>query len=147
MNRKISLSQLFPLIREQLDSGGTAQFTIHGTSMLPLLKDGVDRVRLAKPDRPIRKYDIIFYCRDDGTFVLHRVIRVKKEGFVCRGDNQTEKEFPVFEYQVIAVVTHYTQNGEWQKADGFFQRLRAKIWVYSLIFRRIKRKFFKGKCK
>jgi hypothetical protein len=50
---------------------------------------------LVKPEIPPKKYDVIFYRRENGQYVLHRIIKIKKDGYVCRGDNQTAKEYPV----------------------------------------------------
>lgn len=44
-----------------------------GISMLPLLRQGRDSVALRRVDSPIRRNDILFYRRPDGSFVLHRV--------------------------------------------------------------------------
>lgn len=133
---------MLPIIDEQLNAGGSAVFAIHGTSMKPMLKDRTDSVRIVKPTENVKKYDIIFYRRDDGTFVLHRVVKVKNEGFVCRGDNQVIDEFPVKPESIIGVVTDYTKKGEWVGFDSFAQTAYSRFWVNTVLFRKIKRKVF-----
>jgi hypothetical protein len=99
----LPLAALESLIREELSSGGSAVINIRGVSMLPLLKEGVTSVRIVPPTFPLKKYDIPFYKREDGQFVLHRVIGKRKDGYVCRGDHQAVKEFGVTEEMIIGV--------------------------------------------
>lgn len=138
MNKKIGLRELYPLITEQLDSGGTASFAVHGTSMLPLLRDRKDQVRIKRLDEAPRKYDIIFYRRDNGDFILHRIVGVEPEGFVCRGDNQTDNEFPVMRENIIGIVTHYNTGGKWKSVGSSGQKIYSRIWVNVPILCRIR---------
>ena len=138
MNKEIELRELYPLIKEQLDSGCTASFAVHGTSMLPLLRDRKDRVRIKRPDETPRKYDIIFYRRDNGDFILHRIVGAAPEGFICRGDNQIDDEFPVKRDSVIGIVTHYNKNGKWKSVGGLGQKIYSRIWVSFPILCRIR---------
>lgn len=140
MNREVSLKDLFPLIDEQLKEGGFTVFAVHGTSMQPFLKDRESKVRLEKPKEAPKKYDVIFYTRPDGSFILHRIVGIKDGGFVCRGDNQTENEFSVSFDRVIATVTQYDRKGIWRSMDGLSQRIFARFWVNTVLFRKITRK-------
>lgn len=142
MNRHIKLSDLYPIIVEQINAGGSTSFTIHGTSMQPLLYDGKSVVRLEKPNGEPKKYDIIFYRRDDGNFLLHRIVGVKKNGYICRGDNQTINEYPVKREWVIAVMTQHTENGRTRTTASLMQQLYARLWVNTVFIRKIKRKSF-----
>ena len=140
MNKTIPLKDIFPLIEEQLNQGGFTVLTIHGTSMLPFLRDGADEVRLEKPKAPPKKYDVIFYRRQSGEFILHRITAVKKDGLACRGDNQLDTEYPVDAGDVIAVMTQYNRKGDWKPMDCLWQRAYAIIWVNTVIIRKIFRK-------
>ncbi len=145
MNKIVSLSDLYPLIKEQLENGGSASFTIRGISMTPMLKNGVDSVRIVSPQFPLKKYQIPFYRRADGSFILHRVIKIKKDGYVCRGDHQFVKEYGVTDDMIIGVTEAYTHNGQWKNMTSFSQRVYSffrvnsapvrfllfRIWKYS----------------
>lgn len=100
---QLPLAALEGVIREELASGGSAVINIRGQSMLPLMKEGDCNVRIVPPKFPLKRYEIPLYKREDGQFVLHRVIRVKKNGYVCRGDHQVLREFPVTEEMIIGV--------------------------------------------
>ena len=103
-NTSASMAELFPLMQEILQSGGEFRLFPQGTSMLPLLKQGADSVIL-RTDNNIKKGDICLYKRNNGDFVLHRVVKVEKNGtFVFRGDNQTKAEPDVQREQIIAKV-------------------------------------------
>ena len=136
MNRTITLEEIFPLIQEQLETGGSASFISHGTSMKPLLKNGENKITLIKPTKDPKKYDIIFYRRDDGRFILHRIVDIKDGCYVCRGDNQFQDEFPVTKDSIIAVLIEYTKNGKTKKIDSFSQKLYARFWVNTMTMRR-----------
>ncbi len=138
MNNRLSLNEIFPIIQEQLESGGSAVFTIHGVSMLPMLKDGESKIRIIKPTKKPKKYDIIFYRRANGQFVLHRIVGIRRNGFICRGDNQIENEFPVGKDTVIGILTGYTKNGKWIDFDSFSQFIYSRRVVNTVFYRRAK---------
>ncbi len=139
MNKKIWLEDIFPLISEQLNSGGSASFTIRGTSMLPMLKDGIDSVRIIKPINAPKKYDIVFYRRGDGTFILHRIVGTKDGDYICRGDNQTVDEFPVKNDSIIGIVTEYTKNGKTIKFDSLRQAVYSRFTVNTVLLKKFLR--------
>ncbi len=143
MNNSLSLERLFPIIQEQLDNGGSARFTIHGTSMLPMLKDGRHSVHLKKPSAPLKKYDIIFYRRDDGKFVLHRIVGIKKDGYVCRGDNQIDNEYPVKKEWVIGILVDYTEGGKCTSVNSFEHFIYSRFRVNTAFIRRAKHRIKK----
>ena len=108
--KKVSLREFEPVIREKLSSGGTIQIPITGTSMLPLLVQGRDSVILS-PASQLKVNDIIFYKRDDGHFVLHRIIGNDDKGYILCGDNQWVKEYGITPKHIIGVVTEIIRDG------------------------------------
>lgn len=92
----MTYEMLEPIIREKLSMGGRVIIKPKGTSMLPLIRQGIDEVELSPlPSGRLKKYDIPFYKRKNGQFVLHRIVRVKKDSYVLCGDNQNELEFGI----------------------------------------------------
>ena len=132
--KKISLDEIYPIIKEKIDNGGTVQIPITGTSMNPLLYWGRDTVELAKCKNP-QKYDIIFYRRDDGHFVLHRIVGKNEHGFILCGDNQTQKEYGITENHIIAVVKSITRKNKTFSVDKLSYKLYVKLWTLILPFR------------
>ena len=82
-----------------LSGGAQVKFTVSGYSMYPLLHSNADTVILTKKQR-IKKYDILLYKRENGEFVLHRVVGFmkeagKKNGTMCMaGDFETKLSVP-----------------------------------------------------
>ena len=58
--REHSFQELLPLIREQLSRGECVRISPKGTSMLPMLRQGMDTVVLAPVPEHLKKYDIPF---------------------------------------------------------------------------------------
>lgn len=138
MNKKVSLSDLAPVIEETLSSGGSIRLEITGQSMLPLLREGRDSVELIKACGRLKKYDIPLYRREDGTFVLHRVIGVRRRGYVMCGDHQCIKEYPVTDGQIIGVVSSFRRDGkDIDTKDASYMKY-ARRRVRSRVFRRVR---------
>lgn len=112
MHKKVHLYQISDAMQIVLQNGGDVSFVTSGFSMLPLLRNKMDTVTLRKPDRPIRRGDVIFYRRPSGEFILHRVIGKRKDGYVLRGDNQKDIEYGVQDEWVLAVLVRI------QRKDG-----------------------------
>lgn len=149
--KKITLSELYPVIRDKLDAGGTVELPTTGTSMLPLLVWGRDSVDIQKTETP-KTGDIIFYRRDNGQFVLHRIVGKNENGFILCGDNQWVKEYGIRPHNIIAVVTAINRKGKKIDTDNKTYRLYSLLWVrilpirkYILIFMRKMKKLFGAK--
>lgn len=99
--------------------------------MLPMLRQGVDCVVLAPTPEKLRKYDIPFYQRENGKFVLHRIVKVNAETYDCIGDNQFEVERGVRHEQVIAVVCGFTRGAKEHRVDEWGYRTYCWFWHYS----------------
>lgn len=133
MNEPIRLSDYDGLIREVLASGGEFRLYPHGTSMLPLLRQGKDSVTLRRVDSPIQKNDILFYQRPDGSYVLHRVRSVDPEGLTLMGDNQTVPEKGVRPDWVIGRVTRIFRDDREVICDGSRYRRYLKLWQFTIL--------------
>lgn len=127
--------EVFELIKERVESGGTASLTVTGVSMEPLLKNGVTRVELALPKK-IKKYDIVLYKRKNGAIVLHRVVKVKKTGLSCRGDGELITEKGVDRAAVAAVALMAETEGKAIKLTGVRHRMYGR-------FRSLRRNFYR----
>lgn len=69
---------------------------VRGVSMFPLLEPQKDVVTVAPfQGRKLRVGDLVLYRREEGILVLHRICRIKDNGFYLLGDHQTEIEGPL----------------------------------------------------
>jgi hypothetical protein len=71
---------MLPIITEKISSGGEVSIPITGKSMYPTLKQGRDYAVLKKAPEHLEKGDIPFYRRENGCFVLHRVVGEDENG-------------------------------------------------------------------
>ena len=107
------LEELWPIMEEQINAGGAVKFGPKGTSMLPMIRQGIDSVEIKKAPARLKKYDLPLYRRKNGQFVLHRVIAVGTDGYRMRGDNQTASEHGVTHGQILAIVTGFWRGEEY----------------------------------
>ena len=135
IEKEFRLEQLLPLIQDTLEKGNTVKFSPRGISMLPMLRQGRDTVTLAPVDRELKKYDLPLYRRDNGAFILHRIVKVG-DTFTCIGDNQYELERGVRRDQMIAVVTAFTRDGRTVEVTDARYQLYCRLWHWSRPVRR-----------
>ena len=135
-NQGHSFREMLPLIQEQIALGGNVRITPKGTSMLPMLRQGMDSVVLSPVPDQLQKYDIPFYRRSDGQFVLHRIVAVG-ETYTCIGDNQFVQETGVRKEQMIAVVTVFNRGDREIPVTNLGYRCYCRFWHYSRPIRRL----------
>lgn len=134
--KRISLEEIYPAIKETLLGGGTVELPITGTSMFPLLKAGRDTV-IIKAASEFAVGDIIFYRRDDGHFVLHRIVGTDENGYILCGDNQTLLEKNIENRHIIAKVIELHRDGKIISADDPEYVRRVNFWIKALPHRRL----------
>ena len=137
--KEVGMANLSPLIEEILHSGGTVELTVTGNSMWPMLHHKVSRVRLA-PVGELKKGDLPLYRRQNGAYVLHRILAVETDGsYTCCGDNQWHLECGLQRAQMIAVVTHFSRKGDdcWVSGNDWKYRLYAQMWMAARPVRRL----------
>ena len=133
MKRKVHFTRmedLMPMFREQLQAGHSVKFSPQGISMLPMLRQGRDSVVLSPPPERLKKYDLPLYIRDNGKYVLHRVIKVG-ETYTCMGDNQFVPEPGLRHDQMIGVVTAFYRDDKEHSVQDISYRLYCRGWHHS----------------
>ena len=130
------MASLSPLMQEVLQSGGTVELTVTGNSMWPTLCHKVSRVRLA-PVESLHKGDLPLYRRDNGSFILHRIIKVHDGVYACCGDNQWHLEHGLRQDQMLAVVTHFARKKRWISVEHGLYQVYWRVWVAIRPLRRL----------
>ena len=120
--KRVKLEELLPIIEEKLSAGGTVVLPITGTSMLPLLVAGRDKVTLKSAVLPLE--------RDDGAFVLHRKVGEDENGYVMCGDNQWVREHGITDKNIIGEVAFITRKGKTFSVGSRRYRLYVKLWKF-----------------
>ena len=132
---EVPMEELMKVVRLQLETAGRANLTVTGCSMLPMLRQHRDAVILAPLDRALNPGDIALFQREDGRYVLHRVIAVTPENYHFCGDNQATLE-TVTQQQVVAKVTGYLKAGKLRGLNGLGYRIYRWIWVHLFCLRK-----------
>lgn len=123
---------LIPPLLSLLDETPSVPLTISGGSMTPFLVHGRDVVYLSKPapDEPPKRGDMILYRRDNGAYVLHRVLRVERGLYTMLGDAQTCPERGIRPDQVLAVVDHVRRKGVILHRGSFVWDFFEGAWLW-----------------
>lgn len=123
----IPMEQLVGLINVQLEQG-IAPLRVTGSSMHPTFRNGRDTVCLRKLEAELRRGDVILYRRENGQYVLHRIVRLRDGAFICSGDNQFEPE-RVGAEQVIARVEAFRRGKKEYSVTHLGYRAYVWLWV------------------
>ena len=138
-------------IEDELSEYGTYATNTNGVSMRPLFRTHRDAVALKKLDREIKKYDILLYTDPLGRYILHRVIGIRGNTLIMRGDNTFKKEYVPHE-RVLAYMVSFNRKGKHHTVDERGYKLYSRLWnfIYPLrfvmhkirsLFGKIKRKY------
>lgn len=131
MSCEVHLADFYPLIQETLANGGTFSLTITGSSMYPFIVGQRDKVTLSPIKRALKKNDLPLYRRDDGRFILHRIVRVEKDGtYTCCGDHQTCLEKGLRRDQMIGIATEYIRKGKRITDKNILYRIYRTVWTW-----------------
>lgn len=132
---EVQMQDLMPVFVEMLAQGKTVRFSPRGVSMLPMLRQGKDTVTLSPVTGRLKKHDIPLYRRDDGQYVLHRIIAAGKT-YTCIGDHQYIYEPGVRQDQIIGVVTSFTRGKREYSVTNPWYRLYVRLWCGTVTIRK-----------
>lgn len=135
-------------IEEELKNNGSYAAVAFGESMRPTLTPKTDVVIIEPCKAMPKKYDVILYRNDSGKYILHRVVRVKKECLVTRGDNTYVNEYVPFA-SVVGIMTSFVRNGN--RIEGgsksFISHSKKRLFFYPIRKIYVKTRAFFGKIK
>ena len=138
-NRKIdvSMEKLTELILPLLEQGTDVELTATGNSMRPLWRHRKDVVKLTAVDtQNIKKWDVLLFRRESGSYVLHRVVSVGEETLDFLGDAQFAIEENIPKSSVIAKVIGFKRNGgKYKSVENLGYKIYVFIWLKSYCIR------------
>jgi len=138
---------------ELLERDGRLVYTNKGVSMMPLLRQDRDLMVIKKkgPER-CRKLDVVLFrrpgVRGRGAYVLHRILRVNKDGtYWIVGDNCASGE-TVAEQQILGVLTAVVRDGKTISVTDLGFRIYSHLWCdcYPLRFAALRAKAAARRC-
>ncbi len=135
----LPLKDIYPIIAESIQSGGEVYLTVRGNSMSPFLADGRDQAVFASADqRAIRRGDIVFYQRNGGQYVMHRVYKVGKDGAMTMlGDAQWTLEAGIRPDQIRAFVPRVVRKGKEISCEKGIWHAVMKMYLLRIRFPRM----------
>jgi hypothetical protein len=147
------------LIEQRLREDGVYVSTTVGISMRPMLRNRRDRivVRAVTEGECLARYDLPLYRYPDGRYVLHRIIGVRENEYLIRGDNTYVVEHIPKTWILGVVSEFYRGDRHWSTDDRRYRRyaavwnaiypVRALLHLPRALAGRVYRKMFGGKRK
>ncbi len=128
---------------KELSEKGVIAFVAHGNSMWPTIKNAKSSTIIIKKTERLKKYDVGFFIRPTGNYVLHRVIQVLDDGYLFSGDSQYVTEF-IKEDNVLGILKGFYRGKKYidcnskeyiNEVNKYYKNERKRI-------RKIKRFYF-----
>lgn len=127
----VPLADLLPMIEDSFRQGLTVTLGVTGNSMRPLFAHKRDCAILSACDpQSLRRGDVPLYRRPDGTFVLHRILRVQADTYTLAGDAQHQLEVGLPKDCVLAVMTGFIRKGKAGSCRSVAYRLYSTVWMW-----------------
>lgn len=136
IERVVDTREYVSVLREIAESGKVVSLRIAGSSMSPFLAHGRDYIYFTKPDRELRAGDMVFYQRRNGQYVMHRIYKVKPDGYYIVGDAQTEIEGPVARDQIFALIKKVKRKDRIIQPGDFWWEFFEHVWIRMIPLRR-----------
>lgn len=122
---------------DALREEGQLRFEFLGSSMWPLLKAQRNTVHICYLTQEPQPLDVVLFRRDDGSFVLHRIISACGEIYTLCGDNQIKQEFGITRQQIIGRMAGYYTGERYHSCSAIPYRLYAWLWNRAMPVRRL----------
>ncbi len=114
---------------EEIERSGKIIYSNKGVSMMPLIKQGRDLMVIEKKgEGRLRRYDAPLFKRENGQYVLHRILKVRENDYVLCGDHQWIKEYGITDDQIIGVLTAVIRKGRMVPVTKFSYRMYVHLW-------------------
>ena len=135
--RVIDTGAYISVLKELVEEGHEVSLLVSGNSMSPFLVNQRDYIYFKRPDRELRKGDMVFYQRNTGQYVMHRICRVENNQYYMVGDAQQEIEGPLERGQIFALITKAKRKGKIIQKGNFWWEFFEHIWIRVIHHRRI----------
>lgn len=113
---------------EELKLHGQLVFPNKGTSMMPLLRQNRDLMVIdRRGNQPLKKYDTVLFKRDNGQYVLHRILKIRENDYLICGDNCCQLE-PVRDSQILGILTAVVRDEKTISVTDPGYRFYVHLW-------------------
>ena len=111
---------------EVLEKDNELFFTNVGYSMYPLIRQREDILHIVKTN-DYKRGDIILYKSDVDHYVLHRILKIKKDKITCAGDYNYFKDKPIDRAQVLGLLVSIKKK-DGKEVDLAKDKKARKFW-------------------
>ena len=138
--REVDTESYLGILKELVQEGKTVSLLISGSSMSPFLIHHRDYIYFQAPDRPLKRGDMVFYTRDSGQYVMHRIRKVRKDAngplYDMIGDGQRLTEKGIREDQIFGLIISVKRNGKDIHPGDFWWEFFRTFWLFIIPLRR-----------
>lgn len=122
--------ELMPTYLEAMERDGCVTIPVSGGSMVPFVAHARDTVTLSPVDdtKKLRAGDIVLFRRNDGCYVMHRIVKASANEIIACGDAQSSAERGISKNQVLAKVTGIVRKGRQYDEKSCLWRFYATVW-------------------
>lgn len=137
MTNKIIVPNVILLseVERMLKEGKQVTLRAKGNSMLPFIRNGRDSVMLTGKFQ-LQKGDIVLAKTNQGTFVLHRIIRLNEQTITLMGDGNLRGTETCERKDVFGKVTTILKNGKTINPYNPWNSWKSVCWIKLLPLRR-----------
>lgn len=140
----IETKEYVSILRELTEENKEVSMRIAGNSMLPFLVHERDVIYFKKIDRSLKRGDMVFFQRKNGQYVMHRICKIKPEGYYIVGDAQVVIEGPVEEEQIFAIISKVCRKGKWIGPGNLCWEFYEHVWLWLLPVRCYLMRIYRG---
>lgn len=140
--RVVDTNEYVSVLRELAEEGKVVSMLISGSSMAPFLCHNRDYIYFTKLDRELRRGDMVFYQRDTGQYVMHRIYKKKPDGYYMVGDAQTQIEGPLRRAQIFARIVKVKRKGRILQPGDFWWEFFEHVWIRIIPVRKFVEKIY-----
>lgn len=134
--KQFSNAAFIPEIVKLLDEGHSVTLLLRGYSMRPFLEDGRDKALLIKAKNPVVGAPVLAEV-GTGHFVLHRIVKIKGDDVVLRGDgNVNVEKCKLSDIKGEAIGFYRKGRTSIDKTNGIKWNLYSFVWTLLLPLRR-----------
>lgn len=106
-------------------------FLTKGASMRPMLREHKDIAVITSLQKELKKGDVVLYHRDTSdAFVLHRIVDIKNENLVIRGDNNFFLETDIKAEDIIGILKGFFRNGRYFDCEKSRIYKLYVLWIH-----------------
>ena len=142
IERVVDTNEYVTVLRELAGEGREVSMLVVGSSMSPFLCHKRDYIYFTKPDRELRRGDMVFYQRDTGQYVMHRIYKRKKDDYYMVGDAQTQIEGPLRRDQIFARIIKVKRKGRIIEPGNFWWEFFEHVWIRIIPLRKVTEKLY-----